>query len=241
MKAIILAAGQGTRLRPLTNDRPKCMVEFNGKPIINHIIETMHHVGISNIHIVTGYKSEVLKAHLENEKEIMFHLNEKYDSTNMLYSLWCASEEFNDDVIISYSDIVYSNEILQKLVDCEAEIAITIDKDWRKLWELRMDDPLSDAESLLLDETENVIEIGEKTDSYDRIQGQYMGLIKISKSVWKKVVEIYNTVSNSQNMYMTDFLQFIVNKGIAVKAVSVYGGWLEIDSVKDLECYEKFF
>ena len=107
MKAIILAAGQGTRLRPLTNDRPKCMVKFNDKPIINYIIETMHSVGISNIHIVTGYKSEILKAHLANEKGITFHLNKEYDTTNMLYSLWCAKDELNDDVIISYSDIIY--------------------------------------------------------------------------------------------------------------------------------------
>ena len=241
MKAIILAAGQGTRLRPLTNDRPKCMVEFKGKPIINYIIETVHDVGISDIHIVTGYKSEVLKAHLENEKEITFHLNEEYDSTNMLYSLWCASNEFNDDVIISYSDIIYSKDILQKLVDCKAEIAITIDEDWRKLWELRMDDPLADAESLLLDENENVIEIGKKTDSYDKIQGQYIGLIKISKSAWKKVAEIYETISNTRNMYMTDFLQLIVNNGLAVMSVQAHGGWLEIDSTDDLECYEKFF
>ena len=115
MKAIILAAGQGTRLRPFTNDRPKCMVEFNDKPIINYIIETMHYVEISDIHIVTGYKSEVLKAHLKNEKGVTFHLNKEYDSTNMLYSLWCASNEFNDDVIISYSDIIYSKDQLIKI------------------------------------------------------------------------------------------------------------------------------
>ena len=243
MKAIILAAGQGTRLRPLTNDRPKCMVEFNDKPIINHIIETMYHVGVSNIHIVTGYKSEVLREYFakEGEKKVMLHFNEEYDSTNMLYSLWCASDEFNDDIIISYSDIIYSNDILQKLVDCQSKIAVTIDKDWRKLWELRMDDPLSDAESLLLDENENVIEIGKKTDSYDKIQGQYMGLIKISKDAWKEIVEVYDTIPDPRSMYMTNFLQLIVNKGIAVKTVSVYGGWLEIDSEKDLECYEKFF
>ena len=128
---------------------------------------------------------------------------------------------------------------MQKLVDCEAEIAITIDKDWRKLWELRMDDPLSDAESLLLDENENVIEIGKKTDSYEKIQGQYMGLIKISKSAWKKIIAIYDTISDSRNMYMTDFLQLIVNNGLAVRGVPVYGGWIEIDNLNDLEVYKK--
>lgn len=238
MKAIILAAGQGTRLRPLTNDRPKCMVEFNDKPIINYIIETMHYVGISDIHIVTGYKSEVLKEHLANEKEITFHLNKEYNSTNMLYSLWCASSVFNDDVIISYSDIIYSNDILQKLVDCKAAISITIDKDWLKLWELRMEDPLLDAESLLLDKDENIMGIGKKADSCDEIQGQYMGLIKISKSAWVKIIDVYNTISDSRNMYMTDFLQLIVDYGMTVKSVPVHGGWIEIDNLNDLEVYQ---
>lgn len=239
MKAIVLAAGQGTRLRPLTNARPKCMVEFKGKPIINYIIEAMHHVGISDIHIITGYKSEVLKTHLANEEGIIFHLNSEYDATNMLYSLWCANEEFDDDIIISYSDIIYSSDILQKLVDCQAEIAITVDRDWRKLWELRMDNPLSDAESLILDENENVIEIGKKTSSYTDIQGQYMGLIKISKNAWKNIKKIYQSIPNPCSMYMTDFLQLIVNNGIGVRAVPVHGGWLEIDSVEDLRNYER--
>ena len=241
MKAIILAAGQGTRLRPLTEDRPKCMGEFNGKAIIDYIIENMHCAEISNIHIVTGYKNEVLKAHLADEERLTFHLNKEYNSTNMLYSLWCASSEFNDDVIISYSDIIYSNSILQKLVDCKAEIAITIDKDWRKLWELRMENPLSDAESLILDENKHVMEIGKKTDSYYKIQGQYMGLIKITKNAWKKVAEIYNAIPNTRNMCMTDFLQELVNKGVAVTAVPVHGGWIEIDSIRDLENYKNLF
>lgn len=234
MKAIVLAAGQGTRLRPLTNDRPKCMVEFKGKPIIDYIIETMHCVGISNIHIVTGYKSEVLRKYLSKECGITFYCNEEYDSTNMLCSLWCANDEFDDDVIISYSDIIYSNDILQKLVDSKAEIAITIDKDWRKLWELRMDDPLSDAESLLLDASDNVTEIGRKTDSYEEIQGQYMGLIKVSKRGWDKVMGVYSTILDTHNMYMTDFLQLIINNGVAVKAIPVNGGWIEIDTLSDL-------
>ena len=83
MKAIILAAGQGTRLRPLTDDKPKCMVEFQGKPIIDHIIENFILCGIDDIVVVNGYKGNILEQHLENQN-IKFIQNEKYDSTNMV-------------------------------------------------------------------------------------------------------------------------------------------------------------
>ncbi|MDR1561008.1 MAG: phosphocholine cytidylyltransferase family protein, partial [Holosporaceae bacterium] len=181
MKAVILAAGQGTRLRPLTNDRPKCMVEFHGKPIIDYVVETMRYLKIQNINVVTGYQHHVLEKHLLKYENISLYHNENYSSTNMLYSLWRAKPEFNDDVIISYSDIIYSKDILQKLINSPFDISIIIDKNWLELWSLRMDDPLQDAESLILDENENILEIGKKVHSYDKIQGQYIGLIKFSE------------------------------------------------------------
>jgi choline kinase len=178
MKAIILAAGQGTRLRPLTNDRPKCMVEFRVKPIIDYIIETMIGANLTSISIVTGYLDNVLKKHLSKHNNISFYHNENYQTTNMVHSLWRAKSEFDDDLIISYSDIIYSRDVLEKLINSSHDISVVIDKNWRELWSLRMDDPLQDAESLILDENENILEVGKKVDSYDKIQGKYIGLIK---------------------------------------------------------------
>ena len=88
MRIIILAAGQGTRLRPLTDDRPKCMVEVNGTSIIERQLNTMHACGIKdeNITIVCGYCSDILKDRFKDTK-IHFIVNEQYDSTNMVFSL----------------------------------------------------------------------------------------------------------------------------------------------------------
>ena len=85
MKVIILAAGQGTRLRPLTDDRPKCMVEVNGRSIIERQLDTMHACGISDedITIICGYCSETLRNRF-NDTNINLIVNEKYDSTNMV-------------------------------------------------------------------------------------------------------------------------------------------------------------
>ena len=112
---IILAAGEGSRLRPLTENIPKCMVKFKGKPIIDYIIEATYNSEITDITIVNGYKSHVLEKYLNNES-INFLTNEKYSTSNMVSTLFCAKKFLNDDIIISYSDIIYKKEI--KIIFC---------------------------------------------------------------------------------------------------------------------------
>ena len=247
MKLIILAAGLGTRLKPLTNNRPKCLVKFQKKPIIDHILETAFKCRLSDISVVAGYKNNILLSHLNNQK-IKFYINYDYNRTNMVFSLFCAAQELNgsDDVIISYSDIIYNKKILNTLINDNSNIAVVVDKKWKKLWEIRMDDPLSDAESMKIDKNKNIIELGKKTANYDDIQGQYIGLIKIKKNVVTKIVDFYkynlskNTIYNGENfnnIYMTSFIQMIIDKLTQVKAVCVAGGWIEIDSLTDINKY----
>ena len=106
MKIIILAAGQGVRLRPLTDTKPKCMVEYKEKSIIDHLLETIKEFSIDDISIINGYKKEVLEEYLRDEK-VSFYTNENYSNTNMFSTLFCAKEEMDDDIIISYADIIY--------------------------------------------------------------------------------------------------------------------------------------
>ena len=115
MKMIIVAAGQGIRLRPLTNNKPKCMVEYDEKPIIDYILDAADHCNITDIAVVNGYKKEVLESYLE-DRGCTFFTNEEFDVTNMVTSLFTAKEFMNDDLIISYADIVYKPEILEKLM-----------------------------------------------------------------------------------------------------------------------------
>ena len=186
MKAIIVAAGEGIRLRPYTQNCPKCMVPFNKKPIIDYIIDVMHACNLKDIVIVNGYKKQVLEKHFR-DKSIKFYTNEEFDSTNMVTTLFCAEEEMNDDIIISYSDIIYSARALQSLLVSSSDFSVVVDKDWKKLWEVRMDNPLADAETMKLDGQGNIIELGKRPKSCNEIEGQYIGLIKISRNVISKV------------------------------------------------------
>jgi choline kinase len=238
MKAIILAAGQGARLRPLTDDRPKCMVEYQGRPLIEHVTIALRESGISDIVAVRGYKPEALRC-----PGVRFYDNPRYLETNMVATLFCAERELTDDVIISYSDIVYAPSVVQRLIDVDAEVAVVVDRDWRRLWQARMDDPLEDAETLRIDEQGHILELGKKARSYDDIQGQYIGLLKVSASAWPKLRAFYASLDRAgdydgkdfDNMYMTSFVQAVIDRLMPVTAVPIFGGWLEIDVPSDLE------
>lgn len=242
MKAVILAAGQGTRLRPLTDDRPKCMVEYKGKPIINYILDILCAAEIDNIAVVGGYKMNVLKKHLSGY-ELQWYENRDYEKTNMVSSFFCARDFFDDDIVLSYSDIMYSGEIIEALLRDNSDFSVVVDKKWRELWQKRMENPLLDAETMKIDAKGYITELGKKPTSYDAIGGQYIGLVKISKDAIKKLVTLYDSLDKDaiydgksyQNMYMTSFIQMVIDCMMPAKAVFVEGGWIEIDTSSDLK------
>jgi choline kinase len=237
MKAIILAAGQGVRLRPFTDDRPKCMVEYQGKPLIEHVVHALRHNGVNDIVAIRGYKPEALRC-----GGVRFYDNRRYASTNMVSTLFCAERELEGDTIISYSDIVYAPSVVRQLMSADAELAVVIDRDWRQLWQARMDDPLGDAETLRLDAQGHIIELGKKPRSYADIEGQYIGLLRVSASAWPRLRAFYHGLDRHavydgkdfDNMYMTSFVQAVIDRLMPVTAVPIRGGWLEIDAPSDL-------
>lgn len=239
MKVIVLAAGQGTRLSPYTDDKPKGMVEVCGKPILNYQMELFEKVGITDVIIVAGYKSDMI--HYRTASKI---INKDFMTTNMVSSLFCARELFDDDIIISYGDIIYSESVLRKLLNAKNDFSVVVDKDWKKLWDLRMEDPLNDAESMKIID-DKIVELGKKVTRIEEIEGQYIGLMKISKEFLSKMISFYDSLDKSatydgkdfNNMYLTSFIQMIIDKYKNVTPVYINGEWVEVDSVVDLEIY----
>jgi choline kinase len=241
MKAIILAAGQGTRLRPLTDNLPKCMVPYRGTPIIHHIVSAMRRCGIDDISIVTGYC-----AHRIDVDGVRYFRNPEFQSTNMVSSLFCAEDAMAGDCIVSYADIVYTPEVLRALMVSAGELSVVIDTRWEELWRLRMENPLEDAETLKLDGEGNLIELGKKAASYGEISGQYIGLFKISGDAMERFRGFYHAMDRTalydgkdfDNMFMTSLLQNVIERLMPIRAVPVERGWIEIDSMEDLNIYE---
>ncbi len=237
MKAIILAAGRGSRMKSMTDDRPKCMVELRGKPLLEWQLASLREAGISEIAIVTGYKRELLA----NRAPVEFH-NLRWAETNMVSSLACAQEWLQaEPCIVSYSDIFYDASAVESLMKSTANLAVTYDPQWLKLWERRFGDPLLDAETFRLRADCTVAEIGNKPQSVNEVQGQYMGLLRFTPVGWAEVVRIRSGLSSTEcdRMHMTGTLQKVIEVGmIAIAAVKYEGPWGEVDSAEDLAQYE---
>lgn len=250
MKAIILAAGEGKRLRPLTENVPKCMVGIFGKSLLEHQLGVFEKVGISDITIITGYKSNSVTI-----PNVKYYKNENYDSTNMVETLFCAKNELSGSVIVSYGDIIFERSVLEKLISADEDFAVIIDKEWKRYWSARFENPLADLESLRLDESNYIKEIGQKVSDFNEVQGQYIGLMKFqnngidfvkkfyqrAKDESKKGFNLLNPKLPFEKSFMTDFLQGLINAGCKLKSVQISNGWLEIDTLNDYNVYNSMY
>ncbi len=241
MKAIIVAAGPGSRLMPITDERPKCLLEIGGKTILERALEALKENGVEDIVVVRGYKG-----HLINYPDITYCHNPEFRKNNILRSLFYADDEMNDDFIFSYSDIVYSREVVARLIGSEADISLIVDVNWQQTYKGRDQHPISEAE-LVKVENGKVVKIGKEVVKPEEAHGEFIGLAKFTKSAAESMKAAYRRVSEDhcaspfQNAasldkaYMTDMLQELVDDGLLVQSVDIEGGWVEIDTPQDLE------
>lgn len=238
MKGIILAAGRGSRMKGATEHQPKCMVTLANQPLIHWQVGSLKQAGVQEIGIVTGYKAELL----EQFGYPTFH-NPNWANTNMVASLMSATSWLETETcLISYSDIVYHPAIVERLVASTAwDITITYDALWQELWTLRNpDDPLDDAESFKLNEQGELLEVGQRVHDANTVEGQYMGLLKITPAGWTKISD-YWTSLDSEAQYrldMTSLLNQLIQRGITIGTVQVQGQWCEVDNEQDQAIYE---
>ena len=233
MRAIILAAGRGSRMKTLTTNQPKCLLKVKNKPLIEWQLEAFSTNKIKKIALVTGYKREMLEKYSLKE-----FFNSNWQTTQMVSSLVCASKWLESEpCIVSYSDIFYRPEIIKSLINSGSELAIAYDPNWLELWEDRFDDPLSDAESFKLDENKNLLEIGKRPLNISEIEGQYMGLIRFTPQGWKKFRGLKESLPSKiqDSIHMTGMLQKLLElKKLSIEAIPNLDTWGEVDSQTDL-------
>lgn len=239
---IILAAGRGSRMGVLTKNKPKSFVNIGDKKLIDKVLENFEKLGFKEIIIITGYKSDQFKQF----KKIQKIKNKKWKTTNIFGSLMCADKILSKyTCIISYADILYETEAIQKLIRSKKRKGIVIlsYRDWKEYWKKRFINPLSDLETFIYNKQNQLIEIGNKTNSYNKIKGQYMGVFKIDPFSWNKIKQkLFKETKNLSKIDITALFQLIIKKKICNIYVEKYKkNWFEIDNIKDYKILRNYF
>ncbi len=245
MRAIIIAAGRGERLRPFTDRAPKCLLPFAGRPLLDWQIEAPAASGIEDVGIVKGYLGEKIA-----DRRLTSWTNPKWASTNMVYSLLCAREALcsGQRIVVAYGDIVYEPRVLDALLATAGRIVVAVDVNWRRMWQERMDDPRADAESLRMNKMGEITDIGRAVSDLDEVEAQYMGLLCFAPEGADAFAAFVDSAApgapwlggrNPEQCYLTDVLRGMIEAGHVITAAPTAGGWLEFDTADDLKTYEK--
>lgn len=236
MKAVILAAGRGSRLQDLTAEQPKPLARLAGKPLLEWQLQALESAGVDAVHLVSGYCREALESYGHSRL-----YNAHWATSNMVRSLLRADSLLSSgSTLVCYGDIVYRPDIVRDLIASQAPLSITYDLDWWDLWSARFEDPLSDAETFR-QQAGQLLGIGEKPARREEIEGQYMGLLKFTAEGWSQVKALLAEMSDAQidKLDMTSLLRALLQAGTAIAAVAVRGGWVEVDNPSDIALYEQ--
>lgn len=243
MKAIIIAAGPSTRLRPFTEYKPKCLLEIEGKSILDRTLDALKSCGINDIVIVRGYQKETLD--LPN---IRYYDNDDYYNNNILESLFYAESEMDDEFIFTYSDILYSKEVVQKLLQSPYDFNLIVDTDWRERYLNRTKHPTDEAELVIVDNGK-ILHLS-KFFNPDAAYGEFIGLGKISKKGAEIFTRNYNRAKYNKTCrfagrfhdattfdkaYLTDMFEELIDRGYPIYSVDIQGGWVELDTGEDYD------
>ena len=239
-KALIIAAGLGSRLKKHTKNLPKCMLDFGGKTLLQRQLDAYKKNSIKDISVIRGYKKEKIKYN-----GIKYFENTDYRNNNILNSIFYAEDFINGNLIISYSDILFDSTVVKRVLKSNHDISVVVDIDWRGYYVGRKDHPISEAENVIFNSNNEVEKIGKINTGNEEVHGEFIGMIKLNnrgteifKEHFHRLKKIYwnkpfQRAKIFQKAYLTDFIQELVDIGFKVHCVIIESGRKEIDTVED--------
>jgi choline kinase/protein-L-isoaspartate O-methyltransferase len=242
MKAIILAAGEGSRLGKIAKGRPKCLIDIEDNTLLEIQINTLHDCGIENISIVRGYHGELIDI-----PGLTYYENDDYAKTNMLHSLFCAQEELTEDILILYSDIIFEEGVIKRIIESRDDVSIGVLVNWQEALEQRNKPSLEDLEMVYFDAENRVQNISKNlTDEY-ATKGQFIGIVKctargteVLKRNYFRAKSCYfdkpfGQSDSFEKAWLTDLLQEMSEIGVPLHCTIIERGWMEIDTPEDYD------
>tara|TARA_B100000029_G_scaffold507641_1_gene592757 strand:+ start:505 stop:1260 length:756 start_codon:yes stop_codon:yes gene_type:complete len=249
MKVIIVAAGIGSRLGELTKNLPKPLIDVNGKSILQRQIEIFKKFDIHDIIIIHGSHKNKF-----NFKNVTYIEDTDVLNHDLLGSLMTAKKEMNDNLIISYGDIIFDENIFSQIISSHNDSNLAIDYDWEKHYHNKSPDLLNKVSVATLN-NDFVTNIG-YYENFKNIKnlifGEFIGLMKISKSTAIQLIKQYDDLQkNHQGNFhdspslhfgiITDMINELIKNGIKFSSTKISGKWCEIDTPEDLELAKKLF
>ncbi|AEB10092.1 isocitrate lyase/phosphoenolpyruvate mutase family protein [Desulfobacca acetoxidans] len=250
---IIPAAGRpqgGDRLSLLLTDQPAAMLPLKGKPLLQHNVETLRRLGLDRILVITGYKAEAID--ITGIKTVF---NPDFAACHILHSIMQAGSHFNRQTLLIYADILFEPFIIQKLLDCRADIVLVVDNSFRYGYNpnknldlvVAREKPLP-RKRRFLERTDNLaMRIGHDTISDAEADYEFIGIVKSSAAGTKALKEIYDDcrqkyqhrpfheAATFYQASFTDLLQEVIDRGLPVKLLEVNSGWMEIQTFEDYQ------
>ena len=233
MKAIILAAGVGKRLWPMTQHRPKCLIEIGGKTLLHRYLDNLSSLGIRQADIVVGYKQEMIRAAVASDHQgvqVNFLVNDQFHRGS-ISSLWIARTALVDDAIVMDADVLFHREILRRLVQSSHPNALLMDDTVRQTGE----------ECMVVAEGGRVIALTKKMPARYDVAGEGVGFLKVRHADATHAVASLQTFVDREAWQM-EYEDALVEYFRAVKVgYEVIGGlpWTEIDFPEDVEKAER--
>ena len=244
--AIIIGAGRGARLMPLTEDTPKCYAEIQGKSILDWIQEAFREAGIERIVFIGGYQIERIRS---DYPEFIYYQNSDWENNNILLSLFYAQAEMARPFVCSYADILFKGSVVKRAIETQHDITIVADTDWRSRYTGRTQHPEDDAEKIRADgETVNLIHRDIPSEEAD---GEYIGVTHFSAEGARQLKEHfhrartehdggpYREAGSFQKAYLIHLYQDMIEHGVPFHKVDTHGDYMEIDTTEDYHLAER--
>ena len=229
MKAIILAAGMGKRMYPLTLNCPKCLLPLNGKTIIEHQISLLEYHNIDKIEIITGYESKKIEKNVKNKAQYFYYPD--YNTTNNLYTLYHHLDLLNDDLFIFFSDVLISRLSFENCINSKADFSLLVDTD-----------KCDESTMRILVENNNISDIGSHIAS-DHGDGNFIGIAKFSKAgaeLLKDKINVLVKTGKYINDYYTIAIAQLAKENHYITPIGVNGlPWMEIDTYDEYKKAQK--
>ena len=242
MKGLILSAGMGTRLHPLTRTRPKCMVHVSGRPMMEYQLDSLKRARVEHCAIVVGYMADSVRGYFGSDYRgvgLSYVENNDYAKTNNLYSLWMARAEFDDDLLLLEGDLVFDDHLVSQLIQMEEQNVAVVDH-----YRSYMDGTVILASGGIAESM--VLKADQGPGFHYGSALKTVNIYKLSRETLAEAIvpEMHEFLAAGRTgQYYESVFASLIRSGRMNMAVMNTGNskWAEIDTVGDLRDAEKIF